>query len=470
MTDLIANFESGASVRDKLNRLPFGGYPLIGKTDKSEDVADKAQAILDAGYDLMFPPGDYRLGHRLETKFDGQSIRTAPGAALYPNFDGNVISVTKTFNKISVRIIGTDQPGTGVKEGAIIIGWSADPTTPTDARRACLSGSYITSRYGHGVEYWDGAYGDFSQCWVSDITEHGFVLGNTFGHDANHGIFEGAQATRCAKIGFWVRKKNTSNTTVETADSRLHNLNNAKAFNCGQNYLIETEANFGLIFSEWSSDFDPAKKIAEDTFGPSSWKNNIGYAGDVTKFSAMLDLGIGNEIEGPSTTNGSWWTRVKKVGRLIIQNGFSGNRQVYQSGNYTYRDEVTGSTDGTVLYTHDTTPARRTDEFAGKVKFAAGSEIQALTVYGTLAGQVTVPDGAVASGAKVEVVATCNLNSKWVVFASPQSGSDYVLQYFRLRNYVGPDGDIRFILENADTSSQTLAGVTINYSAFKVAP
>lgn len=281
-------------------------YGFVG--DGIADDTAAIQAALDTGRSVVVSPPSPRTSAVARTSATLLMHATAAGQQLLtqqtviaPAFVGDVVMV-RAKQGVNVAIRGTLQPGSGTytEVAAIRVGGLKSGTV-YNPMQASVAGSDIRDFKGNGIIWDQGAKIDFTDVFVSDVTVDGVRCGGTY-DDNNHGHFANMHVIRAGRYGYAFLNG--------TFASRAHQFVNAKAFNCGQNYRIETSGNAGSVFSELP--------VSPDQFTSTAKGNDISVIQTETAYESWLDSGSGNRLSGYSSF-AEWDTRVHRSRDLRVR-------------------------------------------------------------------------------------------------------------------------------------------------------
>lgn len=285
----------------------------------------------------------------------GQCLTTR-NAVIHPAFVGDVVRVNQVFQRVTVGIEGNLQPS-GDYSNVAMIGIGRGGTNP---KCASVAYSTVQSVKGSAIIWEQGAHVDFTQFYADTMTHDGIRCDGVLYDDNNHGLFNNCHITKAAGIGYHVQ---SSTSEVTDNKSRSHQFINTKAFQCGQNYRIESINNVGTVFSELG--------LTPDEFTATSMGNNIEVIDGKNEYENWIDNGQGNRLSGYSTYS-NWDTKKMLVRALRVNNIFAGVRELTQTANYTFVDRITDTNlDATVTHTHGGT-GKRTDTFTGPLNANGG--------------------------------------------------------------------------------------------------
>lgn len=282
------------------------GLVILVDDDGTIDHAPAIQTALDSGLDVHVvgtgpSVGVATVGSTLTMNPNALNQRfTTSHATLYPTFVGDVVQVT-TKSVVSVAIDGSRQPSTGDFSAiaGIKIGGTSRAYNPM---QAAVSYCDIRNMKGSGIIWEQGAEIAFDHTFIADVTLDGINCTANF-DDNNHGNFFGTHVIRAGRVGYWVQYGNNgvfTDTWNGGLVSSAHLFANAKAFQCGTNFLIEGHSCVGSVFSEIG--------VNPDTFASTSRGNAIEVIETNAAFEGWRDYGQGNELRG--FANGSYRTYV----------------------------------------------------------------------------------------------------------------------------------------------------------------
>jgi hypothetical protein len=374
--------------------------------DGIADDAAAIQAALDTGQDVVIAPLpggaaiNVKVGSTLTmlaTK-QGQKFKTIR-ATLKPSFLGDVVQLKGSYQHAQVSIDGALQPGAG--DFSEVAGVRVGDSTTGYPFNASVAGTRVLNFKGNGILWDNGPMCDFTSVYISDVTYDGIRAGGV-NQDANHGLFVGSHVIRAARYGYAFYSDPVPPSRL--LDSRFNKFVEAKAFDCGikdgsdvttsgANFYIDTNSNFGHIFSE----------LGIITLTADSYGNHL----EVEPFNSMSplaedvyghnDLGDGNRLEGMS-----YWERYETIKarfhRTEWNARFSGMRYVEQTGANTWLDKVIDTSADTYIDYDKDTGFDRIDRFNGHLGLPGTSDRVLLSNSHT--GILTVPAATtVAAGA-----------------------------------------------------------------------
>ena len=343
-----------------------------GDTTGVKDTVALQNAI-NTGNDITLTPGNYYTNATL-TNGSGR-FYMPPNSALYPTFLGDVFYV-KTAAPVTVNIKPGYQPSSGnfSNVAAIRIGSGTD-----NPQQGSIAGSYIGQDSSHvfkgsGVIWDQGSMIDFSGVYITDILYDGFRC-TTAQNDNNHGYFNRTHVIRAGAIGYNIQAIDTSSGN----NSRSHVFDNAKAFGCNQNYLIQSSQNVGSLFTELGT--------TADAFGPNAWGNYITMAGAPNSVNSWVDnapVTAGNTIGGMNTY--TQFSVIRQLfGTIRINDQAEGYQQFSQTGARAFQDTITDTTNATTVTHNQASGGPRTDIFSGPVQVnasgAPGSASPGITLW-----------------------------------------------------------------------------------------
>lgn len=346
--------------------------PPSGDTTGATDTT-AIQAAINTGGDVSLRAGSYYTNATI-TNGNGR-FYMPPTANLYPTFLGDTFYV-KTASPATVRVKPGFQPGAGdfSNTAAIRIGSGVD-----NPQQGSIAGSYIgqdsTHQFkGSGVIWDQGSMIDFSGVYITDVLYDGFRC-TTAQNDNNHGYFNRTHVIRAAAIGYNIQAIDTSS----GLNSRSHVFDNAKAFGCNQNYLIQSSQNVGSLFTETGT--------TADAFGPNAWGNFITMAGAPNTLNSWVDnapVNAGNTIGGMNTF--TQFSVIRALfGTVRINDQLEGYQQFTQSGARAFLDQITDTVNATTVTHNQASGGPRTDIFSGPVQInstgAPGSAAPGSTVW-----------------------------------------------------------------------------------------
>jgi hypothetical protein len=287
----LENRTSSAAPREVVNARDFG---FVG--DGVADDTAAIQAALNTGNDVIISPAGVTSSHAIARTTAtlvmnvaalGQRLVTR-NATIQPAFIGDGIQVT-TKSTVSVSISGALQPSSGdfSEVAAIRIGGTSAAYNPMQAAAPYCD---IRNFNGSGIIWEHGAMIDFTHTLISDVTVDGFRCTANF-DDNNHGHFLNTHVIRAGRYGYAALYGGAYTDAWNGGHaSSAHQFLNAKAFGCGQNFRLETNACVGTVFSEVST--------TPDGFTSTSRANNIEVISTNAAYEGWTDAGSGNRLAG----------------------------------------------------------------------------------------------------------------------------------------------------------------------------
>lgn len=445
----------------------------------THDNAPAIQALLDTGADVIIsalpedPELDVRIGSTLSLGFahPGQRLITR-NARLMPTFRGDVVFVNGNRQHVDVTIGGGLQPASGdFSEVAGIrvgnVGSPAEwPFLPSIAR------SRIENFKGNGVIWQNGPHLDLSLVYVADVTHDGIRAGGV-GFDANHGLFIGTHVVRAGRWGYDIKRDNTASTPL--LDSRFNKFIEAKAFDCGikngshvttsgGNFRIESNSNFGSIFSELGivslTGDSYGNQLELEPFNAMS-PRGVGAGQDVYGYE---DFGQGNQLSGMSYFE-HFETINARFNKIEINARFAGVWERLQTGANAYVDKVRdGGADTYIDYEPE--PGRgRYDRFNGYLGLPGDTE--RVVVADSATGILTVP-------ASTSVAAGATWTSTTVGEPTSQYGNGWASMFagdpnLMVQVLVGADYTVKLTVWNRSGSAIDISGKQIRWTTLAYA-
>src|SRR5207253_11032660 len=146
----------------------------------------------------------------------------------------------------TLRVEGDLQPALGdfSEAAALRIG---GPTNADNPMSSSVAGTVVRAFKGNGIIWDQGAMIDFSNVFIEDVTVDG-IRGTAICEDNNHGFLANTHVIRAVRYGYAFL--NVPGEIEHPNNSRVHQFVDAKAFQCGRNFYIESETNCGTVFSE----------------------------------------------------------------------------------------------------------------------------------------------------------------------------------------------------------------------------
>lgn len=389
-----------------VNRRGFVSVTEYGaKLDGTTDDTTAIQNALNTGANVMIAgtattPGIAKTTATLtlKTSAAGQQLVTS-NASIQPAFVGDAVFLGGALQRVQATILGTLQPGgTYTNVAAIRIGSSS-----YNPQQASVAYSDVRSWQGSGIIWDQGAMIDFTHFHVDTASGDGIRATYNLS-DNNHGWFANTHIVNASGVGYAIYGDGTN---LTNGGSRHNVFADAKAFGCGQNFLIQSRDNEGSIFSEQSG--------TPSTTTSTSRGNYLRVLETATEFEAWVDAGSGNRIEGFSNGN------------------------AYETKNAVIRTLTVGGTSTT-----------------------AGTRFSQ-----AISGQYTIGTSTVANGAIAAYnPAVSGLGSGRVVNATmfTSVGGGVILQPF-----IDGGGNLQFVVVNSSGSSQTLTGSVISYVIWRFA-
>lgn len=338
------------------------GATLDGTTDDTAII----QAALDTGKDVVIAGAGNATAYAKTTatlvlKKAGQQLITK-NAAIQPAFIGDAVLITYQAQRVDCVFSGAAQPNTGnafdyQEVAAIRIGGGL-----YNPKNASVAGSRIPDPWkGNGIIWEQGAHINFTQFSIESSATYDGIRCTRNYDDNNEGYFADTRVSNCGRYGYWLQWS-----TTHELSSRTHLFLNAKAFNCSRNFLFETDACNGMIFSENGKN--------PDRFTATSAANAIQYEATNAMYSSVEDLGVGNRLSGLNAF-GKWDTRIDLVQALDINALKAGRLRMTQSADYVFDDTILDTNNNvTVNHGHGGTGVR-TDNFAGPVNANGGLNV-----------------------------------------------------------------------------------------------
>lgn len=284
------------------------GAKLDGTTDDTTAI----QNALNTGADVIIAGNSTTAGIAkttatltMSTAVTGQRLITHR-ASIQPAFLGDVVFLNNALHQVRVNILGNLQPSSGDYSNVAMIRIGSSTANP---QQASVAYSNVQNVKGSAIIWDQGSMIDFTHFHADTVSGDG-IRCTLVGNDNNHGHFANTHIVSATGIGYAIYGDGTN---LVSGGSRSHVFMNAKAFGCGQNYVIQSRDNVGTIFSEQSG--------TPSTTTANSRGNNIQILETATEFEAWVDAGAGNRIEGYS--NGNAWETKNTVIRTGVFGGTS---------------------------------------------------------------------------------------------------------------------------------------------------
>lgn len=377
--------------------------PSFGEVGHDNQPA--IQDLLDAGANIVLSglPGAaeavVRIGDTL-TLSGGtkQRLRTA-NARICPDFVGHALQVDDAFQRVDALFSGELQPTQAETDAMIRIGG------PAFAQQASVAGSRIMNPKGSGIIWEYGGLVDFTGVYIESPVHHGFWARDTStdGYDGNHhGLFENTHVVTAGGIGYWIEGHGD---TDIVGKPRNNVFINAKAYNCQQNFKIETVGNIGSIFTEH---FDQAPGYDPDELTAFSRGNQLAVLGAPTQLETIVDNGFGNVVSGYDAFE-RWAVLNQWVHRLSVNDGVhEGSYVTRQTGDAAFETDILDSAAGLVTVTHRSSGGVRVDKFEDRLGLPGVAVLD-----GSREGVLTVPAATTLAAGAFYTVATGETGLNW---------------------------------------------------------
>jgi hypothetical protein len=386
--------ELSATILDAKTEVDVRDYGAV--LNGIADDTSAIQAALNTGQNLVIggKPGIRAVARTMatltmRTRSRGQTL-TTKNAVIQPAFVGDVVRMNQVFQHVRVHTEGNLQPATGDYSDVAAIAIGRGGSNP---KCASVAYSTVQSFKESGIIWEHGAHIDFTQFYADTVSHYGIRCDGIKYDDNNHGLFNNCQISKAGGRGYAVL---SSTSQVTDNKSRSHQFINTKAFQCGQNYRVESINNVGTVFSELG--------ITPDEYTATSKGNYLQVIDDQNAFENWIDSGTGNVLEGYSRF-GKWEVKRSFVRTVEINNLMSGSQEFSQDVNYSLTDAITRTNvNAVVTHKHGGT-GLRTDVFSGRVQLA-GATAPAIIVN-TVVERYTFPANTViAAGATLPVTTT----------------------------------------------------------------